>query len=103
MLTRKTCLIVIIALIQPQRCKSNETVWVLFFDLIAISLLIHTCSMHFYKNPRFRPWPAVVNFVQPSVSSSYQIKITLIEFFSRCRFFLSKITSNVQIRLIKQI
>ena len=36
------------------------------FDLIAITLLIPTRTIHFYKNPRFRPWSSIEIF--PTVS-----------------------------------
>ena len=32
------------------------------FYLIAITLLIPTRTIHFYKNPRFRPWSSIVIF-----------------------------------------
>ena len=41
----------------------NENNWVLFFSLIAIILLIHTCTTCFYKNSHFRPWLAIMIFV----------------------------------------
>ena len=35
------------------------------FHLIAITLLIPTRTIHFYKNPRFRPWSSIVIVFQP--------------------------------------
>ena len=32
------------------------------FDHIAVTLLIPTRTIHFCKNPRFRPWSSVVMF-----------------------------------------
>ena len=42
--------------------KNNKNDLIAILDLIAITLLIHTRTIHFYKNPRFRPWSSIVNF-----------------------------------------
>ena len=45
--------------------KNNKNLPGTIFDLIAITLLISTRTIHFYKNPRFRPWSSIEIFFQP--------------------------------------
>ena len=68
---------------QPKYYKNNKKVWELFFGLTAINLLIPTFTIHFCKNPLFRPWSAIVN-LYPTFSCSSQCKIIFIKLFTQC-------------------
>ena len=53
------------------------------FDLISMTLLIPTRTIHFYKNPRFRPWSSIEIF--STVSRFSQVYFIFTNIFVQSR------------------